>query len=55
MSERRIDKQIESNPFRKALSDGIVTYRSLREASRVLGVHRRVISKMVDEGSLFYV
>jgi hypothetical protein len=50
-----IDTMIEANPFSKKITDGTVVYRSFREASRLLGVHRRVIKRMLDDGTMFYM
>lgn len=47
-------KFIDANPNKKSITDGTTVYPSVREASRLIPLHRNVIRRLMREGKMWY-
>jgi hypothetical protein len=47
-------KFIDANPIKKRITDGSIVYPSVREASRLIPMHRNVIRRLMREGKMWY-
>jgi len=47
-------KFIDANPNKKRITDGTTIYASVREASRLIPIHRNVINRLLREGTMWY-
>lgn len=47
-------KYIDANPNKKRITDGTTVYESIREASRLIPLHRNVIRRLMREGKMWY-
>ena len=47
-------KFIDANPNKKSITDGVNIYPSIREASRLIPMHRNVIRRLMKEGKIWY-